>query len=124
MDTEKSEKVEICGIIKGKSRILGWDGEDAGKAVIIGIPGIDIIITERRCALISPEIFRSVGVNILNYKIIIVKQGYLYPKLAEISKRTILALTPGFSCEKIEKLEFHKIRRPVFPSDNSFEWNP
>jgi len=119
---KKSEVIEVDGILKGKGRILGWDGEDAGRAVIINSDGIDIIVTERRCAFISPAIFNSLGIDVLNYKIIVVKLGYLYPKLEEVSKYTILALTPGCSCETIEKLEFHHIRRPMYPIDKDFEW--
>lgn len=121
---KRSEATKIKGVLKGKGRVLGWDGEDAGKAVIISTEGVDIIVTERRCAFTSPEIFNSIGVNIFNYKIVIVKLGYLYPKLEEVSKHTIMALTPGCSCEDIEKLEFHNIRRPMYPIDKDFEWDP
>jgi len=119
---KRSITTKISGILKNKRRILGWDGEDAGKAIVVNTQGIDIIITENRCALISPEIFSSIGIDIFQYKIIVVKLGYLYPKLAEISKHTIMALTSGASCEAIEKLKFHKIRRPMYPIDKDFEW--
>ncbi|NSW90803.1 MAG: M81 family metallopeptidase [Firmicutes bacterium] len=121
---EKSEPAQICGILKNKGNILGWDGEDGGKAVVLGVRGIDVIITENRCALISPEIFKSIGIDVFNYKVVVVKLGYLYPKLAKIAQMAILALTPGASCEAIEKLEFHNIKRPVYPLDTDFEWIP
>lgn len=119
---KRSEIVEINGILKNKGRILGWDGEDAGRAIVISTNGIDIIVTERRCAFISPEIFNSIGINIFDYKIVVVKLGYLYPRLEEVSKHTIMALTPGCSCEAIERLEFHNIRRPIYPIDRDFAW--
>lgn len=119
---KRSEILEINGILKNKGRILGWDGEDAGRAIVISTNGIDIIVTERRCAFISPEIFNSIGINIFDYKIVVVKLGYLYPRLEEVSKHTIMALTPGCSCEAIERLEFHNIRRPMYPIDRDFAW--
>ncbi|HHV96812.1 MAG TPA: M81 family metallopeptidase [Clostridiaceae bacterium] len=117
LDVENSESVRITGIIKNKGNILGWYGEDGGKAVVLNIEGksIDIIVTERRCALISPEIFESIGVNIYDYEIVVVKLGYLYPKLAQVAKKAIFALTPGASCEAIEKLKFYNIGRKVYP---------
>lgn len=179
LDIEKSETVNVSCILKNKGNILGWDGEDGGKAVVLSFCDqdkseilsqeisseesknrggecqvdqvdqveqvgqvdqesknkctgqieskdidIDIIVTENRCALISPEIFNSMGVNIFKYRIVVVKLGYLYPKLAQIAQRAILALTPGASCEAIEKLEFQNIKRPVYPIDIDFEWMP
>mgnify|MGYP003795707049 CR=1 FL=1 len=121
---KRSEHTTINGILKGKGRVLGWDGEDGGRSVIINTEGIDVIVTERRCAFTSPEVFNSIGIDIFNYKIIVVKLGYLYPKLEEISKYTIMALTPGCSCESIERLGFNNIRRPMYPIDRDFEWEP
>ena len=105
-----------------RSVLLGWDGDCAGEAVVLSIPGIDIIVTERPCAIISPEIIESAGVCFEQYKIIAVKLGYLYPKLAARAARAILALTPGNSREDIENLTFTKIRRPLWPIDPNYKW--
>jgi microcystin degradation protein MlrC len=121
---KRSEKTNIVGRLISRGNILGWDGEDAGRTAVVEIPGIKIIVTERRCALISPEIFGSIGINVQDHDIVVVKQGYLYPKLEAVSARSILALTPGASCEAIEKLEFHRICRPVYPLDKDLEWDP
>jgi len=123
LDPQKSESVKVTGMLKRKSRIIGWAGEDAGRSVVIGTDGIDILVTERRCGVISPEIIKSAGVDAGDYRIIVVKLGYLFDALRKISKRAIIALTPGASCEAIEKMEFRNIRRPVYPLDRDFEWN-
>ena len=123
IDQEKSHSFRLKGIMIRRGCILGWGGEDAGRAVVISSGGIDVILTEKRCAFISPQIINSIGVNMLEYKIIVVKLGYLYPELAKLAKRAIIALTPGASCEAIEKLEFRNIQRPFYPKDPEFEWN-
>jgi len=117
LDVKNSESVKITCIIKNRGNILGWYGEDGGKAIVLTVErrSVDIIVTQKRCAIISPEIFESIGVNIHDYKIIVVKLGYLYPKLAKVAERAIFALTPGASCEAIEKLKFYNIRREVYP---------
>lgn len=124
LDIQNSESVKITGIIKNKGNILGWYGEDGGKAIVLTVEGksIDIIVTQNRCALISPEIFKSIGVNIYDYKIIVVKLGYLYPRLAQVAEKAIFALTPGASCEAIEKLKFYNIGRDVYPINKDLEY--
>ena len=124
LDREKSQSVRIKGTLKARGRMQGWFGEDAGAAVVISTKGIDIIVTEKRCGVVSPEIIVSAGVNLSDYRIIVVKLGYLWDALRKISPRTILALTPGASCEAIEKIKFHHIRRPVYPLDRDLEWDP
>jgi len=93
----KSEQAKITCRIIYKGNILGWYGEDAGSAAVVAVGNITIIITKKRTALIRREIFESVAVNLEDYKIVIVKLGYLYPDLAKIAPKTILALTPGAS---------------------------
>ncbi len=123
-----NDNFEINVFIKAHSHILGWDGEYAGGGVLVGTAensavGIDIIITQNRCAFISPEIITSAGANIDDYHIIAVKLGYLYPGLAEISRKSVLALTPGTSCVDLKQIRFTKIKRPCYPFD-SLNFNP
>jgi microcystin degradation protein MlrC len=116
----KSEQAGITGKLIHKGNILGWYGEDAGLAAVINTGNITIIITEKRTALIRPGIFESVGVNLDDYGIVIVKLGYLYPDLAKIAPKAILALTPGASTERLEDMGHINIRRPMYPLDDNF----
>ncbi|MEA4888566.1 MAG: M81 family metallopeptidase [Clostridiaceae bacterium] len=109
-------------LLKCRGRILGWDGEDAGRGMVLAADGLDIILTERRCAFISPEIIESAGVRFQDYRIIAVKLGYLYPDLAAAAQKAYLALTPGASCETIETIPYRHISRPVYPLDLDFIW--
>lgn len=118
-----NDEFDITVFVKAHSQILGWDGESAGGGVLVGTSqnsteGIDIIITQTRCAFISPEIIASAGANIDDYHIIVVKLGYLYPKLAEISKKSVLAFTPGSSCVDLKQIRFTKIQHPCYPFDS------
>jgi microcystin degradation protein MlrC len=35
-----------------------------------------------------------------------------------------MALSPGVSNEVIEALPFHRVRRPIYPLDGDFAWDP
>jgi microcystin degradation protein MlrC len=124
---ERGESVQIHAKLKAKSRIHAsgplWYG-DAGPAVVLATEGIDIIVTERRIAVTSPEVIESSGVKLADYRILVVKLGYLWDALRKVSKRSILALTPGASCLAIEKIRFQNIRRPIYPIDTDFDWKP
>jgi len=119
-----SENAVLNGIVKNNGRLLGWSQEDAGATVVIGYHNIDIVVTENRGALISKEHFDKAGVNIEDYDIIVIKMGYLFTALKTIARRSILALTPGASCEDISKIRFTKIGHPIYPIEKDFEWEP
>lgn len=68
-----------------------------------------------------PDIFASIGLDYHQFHIVVVKLGYLFPELAEEADRSILAFTPGASCERLEDMHLKRIRRPMFPLDDDFE---
>jgi len=122
-----SESVTVLAKLKAKSRIhasgpLSYG--DVGPAAVLATKGIDVIVTDKRVGAVSPEIIESSGVKLRDYKTIVVKLGYLWDALREVSKRTVLALTPGTACEAIEKMKFQKVRRPIYPIDKDFDWAP
>jgi microcystin degradation protein MlrC len=65
---------------------------------------------------------RSAGVDPLGYKLVVVKLGYLWDALRPLATRAIIALTPGATCEVLEKVPYRHISRPIYPLDKGFEW--
>lgn len=124
LDPASSERVFINGTLVSTGDILGRDGENAGKAAVISLSGLDVVVTERRCAFTSPEIFHSLGIDLKEYGTIVVKLGYLFPRLETVAHKAIMALTPGASSQRLETLPFRKIGRPVYPLDDVFDWMP
>jgi microcystin degradation protein MlrC len=127
LDQKGSESVQTRAKLKAKSRIRAsgpLSYGDIGPAVVLATEGIDVIVTEKRVGVVSPEIIESSGVKLGDYKTIVVKLGYLFDALRRVSKRSILALTPGTACEAIEKIEFQHVRRPIYPVDKDFDWEP
>ncbi len=111
------EKVPFTGRVRALTTVLGWDGEPAGEAALLSGAGVDVIVTQRRCAFISPEIIASAGADFTRYRCVAVKLGYLYPKLAAVAAGAILAKTPGQSSVDIPSLPFTRLRRPIWPLD-------
>jgi len=52
------------------------------------------------------------------FMIIIVKQGYIFPKLKKTGKLNIMALIQGATLQDTTKIPFKRIMRPMFPIDD------
>ncbi len=115
----KSEKAHIKGKLIHKGDILSYTGVNAGESATLDCGDITVVITKNRAAMCRPDIFESVNIDISKYKTIVVKLGYLFPELAKIAERSILAFTPGSSTEHLRDMNMKNIRRPMFPLDDN-----
>ena len=51
----------------------------------------------------------------------VVKIGYLVPELYNMRGDWIMALTPGGVDQDLERLEYKRIKRPMFPLNQNME---
>jgi microcystin degradation protein MlrC len=108
--------------VTGKVALLS---DDAGeKIAVLRVKGVDVILTSKRGAFVTPGQFEALNIDVFAREIIVVKLGYLFPALRDIAPRAIMALSPGVSNEVIENLPFHRVRRPIFPLERDFAWKP
>ena len=91
---------------------------------VLQVEGVTLVLLSSHRAFTHPSHFKAVGIDPLAYKIVVVKEGYLFQGLRDIAPRSIMALTPGFANQKLENLEYHQVRRPIFPLDPDMEWTP
>ena len=96
----------------------------SGRQVILAIDNIDLILTERRLAFTTLAQFTELDIDPLNYRIVCLKLGYLFPDFQRIAPGAIMALSPGPVNARPENLPFHNIARPMFPFDRDFHWAP
>ena len=114
-----------CKPIQINGRIINLKiSSDGTKLTLLRINGIDVILTSRRKTFHMLRDFYEIGVDPRDYKIVVVKIGYLVPSLRILAYKNILALTPGFTDQVIERLKFKNIKRPVYPLDEDFSWTP
>ena len=116
----RSERATITGKLIHRGDVLGYTGDNAGPTATLDCGNITIVLTQNRAAFTSLEIFRSIHIDVFAYEIVVVKLGYLFPELAQVAPRAILALTPGGSTERLEDMGHTRIRRPMFPLDDNF----
>jgi len=97
--------------------------KDSGMAVI-RIGTVEAILADRPMAFTDPGQFRPCGVEPLSYKIVVVKEGYLFPGLSHVAPRHIMLLTPGAGDMRIERLTYTRRRKPVFPFEPDATFDP
>ena len=90
--------------------------------VVLEVEGITLVLLSSHRAFTDPSHFQAVEIAPLAYKIVVVKEGYLFQGLRDIAPRAIMALTPGFANQILENLDYQKVRRPIFPLDPDMKW--
>lgn len=100
---------------------IGVPGKDKPDAVL-QVDGVTLVLLSDHRAFTHPDHFQAVEIDPLAYKIVVVKEGYLFQGLRDIAPRAIMALTPGFANQILENLEYHQVRRPIYPLDPEMEW--
>lgn len=113
-------RIPITGKLTHRGDILSYMGLNAGRSATIELDGVTLVVTENRIAVTEPAIFESVGMDLNDYKIIVVKLGYLFPKLEAIAKNPVFAFTKGSSTERLEDMGLKNIVRPMYPLDDDF----
>lgn len=117
---KNSESSEICGRLIHRGDILSYTGGNEGPSATLDCGKFTVVITKNRAAMCRPDIFESINLDYKKFKAVIVKLGYLFPELASVAPRAILAFTPGSSCERLQDMNLKNIRRPMFPLEDNF----
>jgi microcystin degradation protein MlrC len=94
------------------------------RMAVIRIGGVEAVLSEGSVAFIDPRQFHDCGIDPLQRKIVVVKEGYLYPGLSRIAPRHIMLLTPGAGDMRIEKLAYVRRRKPLYPLEPDAAFEP
>jgi microcystin degradation protein MlrC len=89
--------------------------------VVVKIGSVSVIVTKKRKPYHRESDFTNLGLNPSDSDIVVVKIGYLVPELYDMRADWIMATTPGGVDQDLERLEFKRINRPMFPFDRDME---
>lgn len=92
------------------------------RQAVIKIDGVTLILTSQRTAFTTLSQFQDLGLNPLDYKIVVVKLGYLFPGLQAIAPLSLLAFSPGAINPDVRQLNYAQVTRPIFPLDQPMAW--
>jgi len=131
LDSIHSKPIEVKGTVKiisdGNYILRGplYTGTEInmGKTVVLKIGGIDTVITEKPSFTFDPQLFRNIGIEPKDKKLIVLKDGINFrSEYEKIAKDIFFVDCPGFSDVDFTKLKFKNIRRPVFPLDRNVNY--
>jgi len=89
-----------------------------GRTVVFRSGGVDIIITEKRFQPTTLELYRSLGIEPGEKKILVVKSAVHFRASHEsIAKKIIEVDAPGIHSARLSAFRYRKLRRPIFPLD-------
>jgi len=91
--------------------------------VVIRTGRVSVVVTKKRKPYHKEVDFTRLGLDPRSTDIVIVKIGYLVPELYDLRADWIMALTPGGVDQDLERLDYRRIMRPMFPLDLEME-NP
>ena len=89
--------------------------------VVIRTGSVSVIVTKKRKPYHHETDFTRLGLDPRGTDIVIVKIGYLVPELYDMRADWIMALTPGGVDQDLERLDYRRITRPMFPLDRDME---
>ena len=94
-----------------------------GRTVVLDVDGIEIIVAERRMQALDAEIFRRVGIEPTEKKIIVLKSAvHFKASFGPMAKKVLDVDTPGYHTMNFESLNFKNISRPIYPLDKDFTY--
>ena len=94
--------------------------EHVGQCVTVNVIGtkIDIVISDHRQSYCHDYQFNKANVNWLEYDIVVVKQGYIFPELKKQAGFYVMSLTNGATPQDTASIPFRLVQRPMYPIDN------
>ena len=108
-------------LLKGEIKSIKKGDVNAKTEIVIKTGSIDVIVTEKRKPYHYIKDFTDLNLKPSESNIIVVKIGYLVPQLYDLNNGWIMALTPGGVDQDLFRLNYKRIKRPMFPIDKFVE---
>ncbi len=113
------------GMIKDVGKFTSLPMINAGKTVCLAIDNLRLVLTEGIVIGPQPSLFRKVGIEPFEAKIVALKTGVGYkPTYGHVAKAVIRADCPGAASYNLNNYSFSRIPRPMYPLDKEFNYEP
>jgi microcystin degradation protein MlrC len=117
VDARFSPPIQLTGTVTA----IETGDPSAETEVVVKIGSVSVIVTKKRKPYHRESDFTNLRLNPRESDIVVVKIGYLVPELYDMRADWIMATTPGGVDQDLERLEFKRINRPMFPFDRDME---
>ncbi len=130
LDPRYSRPVTISGRVRllSDGRFVGSDQKSRGtegqmgRAAVIEVGSIAVLVTERPAFTVDPAFYRAVGLEPRDAKIVVVKSALQFRDgYGPFARAMWVVDTPGPSTANFKRLDWRRLSRPLFPFDDDFE---
>lgn len=113
---EHSRPIELEGVLKARGDLLGYMSsakDKVGNTCTITVGNVDVVVTDQPGSFVTLAHFHAAGLTPEDYSVIVVKQGYMFPEIAELAGQHIMCVSPGATYQFIEKLAYKNVDRDL-----------
>ena len=97
---------------------------DAGATACLAIDNVRLVLTEQVITGPQPSLFRKVGIEPFEAKIVALKTGIGFKVTYDSAEAVFRADCPGTSSYNLNSYDFTRIPRPLYPLDPNMDWEP
>tara|TARA_B100001250_G_scaffold26696_1_gene22013 strand:+ start:948 stop:2345 length:1398 start_codon:yes stop_codon:yes gene_type:complete len=90
----------------------------------VDLLGVTLVITKYRRPFHYLNDFKQLNINLNDYRLLVVKSGYLSPELKETTSNAFMVLSSGAVNQDIESLKNHNRPVPTFPFQKKMTFEP
>ena len=91
---------------------------------VVSLNGITTVLSEKRRPFHNLSDFTELGIDLKQYRLLVVKSGYLSPELQSLSTPSFMVLTDDAASQRFASKENKHRQRPMFPFQNTAEFVP
>lgn len=117
VDSRYAPPLLLSGIVQS----IEHGDKHAETEVVVKVGSVSVIVTKKRKPYHYEKDFTNLGLNPRETDILVVKIGYLVPELYNMRADWIMALTPGGVDQDLERLDYKRIIRPMYPLDKDMD---
>lgn len=98
---------------------------ETGPIVCLALDNVRLVLTQRVIFGPQPSLFRRVGIEPFESKVVTLKTGIGFKKTyGPVAKAVFRADCPGAESYELSRYDFRNVSRPIYPLDKNFDWNP
>jgi microcystin degradation protein MlrC len=117
-------KVAALGEGPIRAGVVGRSEFDMGKRALLEIDNVRLLVTEHvGIAGNHPIVFRSVGLEPAEAKIVVIKTASNFQYYADMTSQVVRADSFGHTMSQIESFNWQHLPRPIYPLDELPSWH-
>jgi len=126
-ELQKGNKFSIGGSFGGGGPNLELNADEVyfeEQCAIVKVQNITIVVSKKRRPFHYLSDFNNLRLKLQDYRLLVVKSGYLSPDLQGLSCHSFMALSNGAVNQDLKNIDNHHRKKPTFPFQEVNEFVP